>query len=234
GAEEILLTGGDIEELHHFNGRTLLLEMERKNQPEAVQWLLDHGADPLMIDNHEMNLWDMKFHKLIERIKPDDYAKFPELADQLLANGAEINQEDGHGYTPLHIAVMHGSNYMKSAYDDEFTSYSNEIVEYLIEHGADVNAQSNEVNANSTPLHVACKVGDASKVMVLLDAGADISIQDAEGKTASEQATDSFEITNISRYEQIANLIESFVEKQELEKRLSSKDETKQGKKQKI
>lgn len=82
----------------------------------------------------------------------------------LLENDADPNALPGCSNTPLHIAV----NY-----------FSEQAVRALVSHGADVNIQTHE---HGTPLACAVsrEVATRSVVNTLLDAGAIISIQEAE------------------------------------------------------
>ena len=51
-----------------------------------------------------------------------------EIARLLLQNGADVNARDDNGFTPLHIAAMHGHV---------------DILHLLVEYGADLEAQDN-------------------------------------------------------------------------------------------
>lgn len=58
-----------------------------------------------------------------------------------------------------------------------------EIVELLIEHGADVNQRNKD---KGTPLHAAAFLGRWKSAKLLIDHGADVSVKNGEGKTASQ------------------------------------------------
>ena len=66
-------------------------------------------------------------------------AKNGELAkvQTFLADGAEIDSQDGGGFTPLHASIMHGHP---------------QLTRYLLVQGADVNVAA---IYGVTPLHVA-------------------------------------------------------------------------------
>lgn len=68
-----------------------------------------------------------------------------------------------------------------------------ECVEVLINNGADVNKQS---KTYLTPLHLAVHQEDLELITLLLENGADKSIVDLDGKTASEW-TDDINIKNL-------------------------------------
>jgi cytochrome c len=75
-----------------------------------------------------------------------------ELIEELIAQGAEINEGTGFA-TPLYFAIQQGHS---------------DAAELLIERGADVNAPS----IGGTPLHAASRAGLAELVRLLLDRGA--------------------------------------------------------------
>ena len=66
-----------------------------------------------------------------------------------------------------------------------------DMVEFLIGHGAVVNAKD---NTGQTPLHSAAWAGQTAVAIVLLKHGADVNAQDAKGKTpliyAAEQESE--------------------------------------------
>ena len=77
----------------------------------------------------------------------------------------EVNHEENKGYTALHCAVLEGHH---------------DVVEVLIDAGADIDARTSEGRA---PLHYACEDGKLAIVKVLLKAGADVCATDNEGTT---------------------------------------------------
>lgn len=76
----------------------------------------------------------------------------------LIDAGADINDEDAYGFTPLHIAV--------AKCDDEG------VVRALLEAGADVNARNKH---DVTPLH---RVRYAQVAKILINAGAEVNAKD--------------------------------------------------------
>jgi len=93
-----------------------------------------------------------------------------DIVNELLRAGASVNEADLEGITPLHWAA--------NGHD--------EIVRLLISQDADVNAI--ERKFGKTPLIQAAKYGFAIIVRMLVEAGADLSIEDADGLTAEEWA----------------------------------------------
>ena len=87
---------------------------------------------------------------LLEACKKND----TELAFQLIAEGADINIQDKHGYTPLLWACCRNNQ---------------EIAHKLIEAGANVNASN--INGG-TPLYWACEFNNQGIIQKLIMHGA--------------------------------------------------------------
>jgi serine/threonine protein kinase/ankyrin repeat protein len=85
-------------------------------------------------------------------------------ARQLMQSGANINAADGNGYTVLMYAVWK----------------TPDLVRDLLARGAKVDARDNR---NVTALHVACDIGHAPSVNLLLDYGAELNVQNSFGAT---------------------------------------------------
>ena len=79
-----------------------------------------------------------------------------ELVEQLIENGADVNESDRHRLTPLHHACAKGKT---------------ETAITLIEMGANINALD---RYNMTPLHHACVEGKTETAEALIEMGADI------------------------------------------------------------
>ena len=90
--------------------------------------------------------------------------------EELLANGAGVNQRDNFGFTALHFAAGYGHE---------------AVVTRLIELGAGVN-QANKFGF--TALHCAAMNGHENTIRVLIEADADINQQDNRGETALHSA----------------------------------------------
>ncbi len=89
-----------------------------------------------------------------------------EIAQELLAHGANANYRDGYGSSAI--------NYAAAWCDCR-------LVNLLLSHGADVNSLG---NSGETPLMDASNEGDVEVVKCLLDHGARVDAQDYEGLTA--------------------------------------------------
>ncbi|ELT99296.1 hypothetical protein CAPTEDRAFT_27724, partial [Capitella teleta] len=81
----------------------------------------------------------------------------------LLQKNHPTNVRDFCGWTPLHEAANHGFA---------------DIVEALIDHGANVNDRGGEGCGGITPLHDACACGNSDVIRVLLNKGADADLKD--------------------------------------------------------
>jgi len=84
----------------------------------------------------------------------------------LVASGIAVDESDFVLGTALHVAVAEGNA---------------EIADLLIEHGAELEAVSEQ--EGSRALHLAAQFGDAAMVLLLLDRGADIGARDGYQRT---------------------------------------------------
>ena len=92
----------------------------------------------------------------------------------LIVHGAKVDQQDKNGKTALHHAV-----------------HSRDVLSCLIKNGADVNACTND---NCTPLMRASKKGLVNVVTLLIEHGANVELQDENGKTALHHAVHSCDV----------------------------------------
>ena len=99
----------------------------------------------------------------------------------LLAQGADINQKNRMGWTPLHTAIQ---------------KQNKELVELLISKGADLNSKNNR---GQTPLFVAIDMGQKEMVQLLISKGADVNVM-----VGSENA---LTLARRKRYTEIADII---------------------------
>ena len=145
---------------------------------EGVQAELDNGVD---VDEKD-DLWG----RTPLHIAAEEGHK--EIAELLIAKGADVNAKDSVGFTPLHEAAFYGQN---------------EIAELLIAKGADVNAKDD--NFVGTPLHRAAYYGQKEIAELLIASGADVDAKVVgsgphKGKTPLDAA-------NETNHPEIADLL---------------------------
>ena len=121
-----------------------------------------------------------------------------------LEQGANPNFKGKGGFTPIVIAARNGyldivqylldhgaemdkrdNSRKKSALLAAAFKSQNQVAEYLMTHGADINAQA--ING-FTPLHDAAWVGDYQLVKMLVEHGARTDIRNNDGQTALQCA----------------------------------------------
>ncbi|XP_072374206.1 ankyrin repeat domain-containing protein 27 isoform X1 [Scyliorhinus torazame] len=81
-------------------------------------------------------------------------------------NGLGVNSANQDGFTPLHVAALHGHF---------------DLVSLLLRHGANVNLKNAH---NATPLHLACQHNDLQIVKYLLNYNAKLNKKDSYGNTS--------------------------------------------------
>ncbi|CAG9765425.1 unnamed protein product [Ceutorhynchus assimilis] len=96
-------------------------------------------------------------------VKATQYGAFS-CVKHLIEEGYDVNQKDSETVTLLHWAAINNRK---------------DIMRYLIEKGATVDAIGGELNA--TPLHWATRQGHLEACVILMNAGADPTLRDAEG-----------------------------------------------------
>jgi ankyrin repeat protein len=177
------------------NGSTLLHHASYAGNEEAVQFLVDKGANvnaratscswtPLFLASLSGHTEIVKL--LIEngaRIDvKDNRGRSPlhhaaalcgksQAASLLLLKGAAVDAEDHQGQTPLHLASLNGSR---------------DLVRLLIMEGIDIDKRD---IFGKTPLHIAAFCGHNDVVELLIESGADPYTQNKYGITPMEIAS---------------------------------------------
>ncbi len=113
-----------------------------------------------LLENHEMHDFGMVCRR-------GDVA----AVRRLLEEGADVNQIDTAGWTPLMNASAAGHV---------------QVAGLLIDSGADVNYRDQE--RGMTALMLAALLGETEVVRLLLDKGADIDAKNHDGETAQDVA----------------------------------------------
>ncbi|XP_046902418.1 ankyrin repeat domain-containing protein 50 [Hypomesus transpacificus] len=169
GHEEILLTlldyGAQVD-VADREGRTPLIAAAYMGHREAVEILLDHGADVRLADDDGRTALSVAALCVPTAAGVKGYG---EVASLLLERGANPGHRDRDSMTPLLLAAYEGHE---------------EVVELLLEAGADVDESAGPHAAAVTPLLAAAAMGHAATVGRILFWGAAVDGIDGEGRTA--------------------------------------------------
>ncbi len=103
--------------------------------------------------------------EIIKAAKSGSLARLREL---LSTDNSLINARDKDGSTALHCAVWKGHR---------------DVVAFLLEAGAVVNAHNQNDHYGTTPLHAAAHGNQAVIAQLLIDHGAEVNAKDREGRT---------------------------------------------------
>ena len=159
----------------------LLLASGDPNTLPIFQLLLDSGANPNFFFPVIGKLIFRHFIGPILTISEGDahlncccaeyYLPF---ARALVKAGANVDFRDrDSGYSALFWAVVCGNP---------------ELVNLLLDHGADINIKSHRNTGGLTPLHQAVSINHDTEASILIQRGADLTIRDADGLTPLERA----------------------------------------------
>lgn len=137
-----------------------------KGREEAVEALLNLGADAHMLDNSRST----PLHLAAER-------GASHVCMMLLEAGCDVDAQDEDGLTPLHRAA----SVAQVTTDGDILA----TCRVLISNGSRIGTRDLE---QMTPLHAASEHGNADVVRELLERGADPSAVDHRNETALEKA----------------------------------------------
>ena len=126
-------------------------------------------------------------------LTPLHFSETKEIAELLIANGANVNSKSNKGWTPLYSVAL--GHWMPS----KNTGFK-EVAELLIAEGADVNAKNGR---NRTPLHNATLNGRKGIVELLIAAGADVNAKANSGT----QLHTPLDVTIKQKHAEIADLL---------------------------
>ncbi len=183
--EALLDDGAEIDAKNH-NGNTALIFAAMNNSPEVVKVLLDRGADITILNNEKRDaLFYAKANKnlnstdVIKLLTPEPESK-PEAKVAPTANPSEaLLKACGQGkFDKAMEALNAGADVNASSHNNKSTPLiiasqfgHLDLVNLLLERGADVNAKNGSGN---TALHLAILYNSSDVVMALINAGADI------------------------------------------------------------
>ncbi|PTY39925.1 ankyrin repeat domain-containing protein [Brachyspira hampsonii] len=222
-----LLIDNDVFNLNTNTTREQAIELAKKKKYYEMEKLLS-SEDSNNIDGYDelMNAVSKGDMKALEKLIKDDtdlnkqYDNITplnlaaarndkEMVKFLAEKGADINLEDGYGYTPLMKAIDYYNiglaknivdlkpdlNAICSATGDTPLTYlvnankyggGADLCYYMIKNGADINKKNKEGN---TPLMIAAASYSYGIVGVLVNMGADYNIKNKEGQTAIDIAS---------------------------------------------
>jgi ankyrin repeat protein len=203
---------------HQYDGRTPLMSAAAGNDLVTVKMLLEKGADPFLKDssgftaltfaeifgkraanhlrkvmavspaNSQLGIHDAARSGLIERVA------------RLLDDGIPADSPNDLGSTPLHLAAMGGHADItrllieRGATVDARNSHGNTpllfadtlaVVKVLLAAGADPNV---DVGGGITPFLYRATTGRPDVLAALIDAGADLAVRSADGRTVLDHA----------------------------------------------
>lgn len=172
-----------------------------KSPMEAVEYMIEHGADPLVEDSSGTT----PLHIAAQHGNT-------EIAAYLIELGADVNKLNDYGWTPLKYTIWNDSlsttelliergatvNISDPGNETGCIPYDSsplhlvarmgktDFVKTLVEHGAEVNIQTEEMK--HTPLHLAAALGYDDIAEFLIEKGCDINAKDINGDTALDLA----------------------------------------------
>lgn len=153
-----------------------LIQAAQKGAVDAVEAMLDSGADPGMRSSRG------------GRTALHEAASFgnADVARLLIARGTDPSSRDDDGLTPLHCAALDLVGRAGAA-------------RLLVDAGVDLDA----VDRNgATALHMMATFGHDEAIRTMLAAGADPTIRDAEGSVPRDLTADPGIIAELARYEE--------------------------------
>lgn len=141
------------------NGSRSFLRRARRQSLEVYDVLISHGAKPSR-------------HDFVEAVQDSDIAFF----EVSLEGGMDLNLN-----CQIHEDMLNPANIEKDGKTILGFAHSPDIIRWLVEHGADVDAlqylmDRNGTTYSTTPLGIAAIRGDVDAIHALLDAGAKVDL----------------------------------------------------------
>ncbi|CAB3410789.1 unnamed protein product [Caenorhabditis bovis] len=153
-------TKQEVINIQNAQGLTALHCAVREGDPDAVHYLMNHGARIDLADHYG----NTAVHLLSETYNE---SIFKEILEPSRGQSYNINQLNNEGYCPLHMAVR---------------KLKLSLIEMLIEAGADVNLLDREKKRNAL-LH-AVEMNDIEAIQILVEKNSDTNVEDVNGDTA--------------------------------------------------
>lgn len=198
GYKELAESGWTFSQyLWHKNVAEALLDVghsfvEEIDDPECLFWsnaenrdaqffrtIIQRGADlnKTVIDGDVERPMIVKFATYMTRAN---------LVESLLSAGIDPNLRQTGGHSVLHAAVTQGS----ARHNNEFDNPNNvvrleNIARAVAAAGGDINMVD---DAGRSAMHLACQLGYANKVRILMEAGAECQLKDKNGHTPEDLA----------------------------------------------
>ena len=159
--KRLVNAGAKLEIQDKTAGDTALTCVAYFDNMECAEYLLKHGVDI----NLASPCYGAPLHQACRRSNWD-------MMKMLIEHGADVNQAcDGLPGTPIQAALLR--------YDAEPPHPVEEMVNYLIAHGADVTAEGGLLRY---PLNAAALKGTPSLISLLLEKGAKTDVRDGMGR----------------------------------------------------
>jgi ankyrin repeat protein len=162
-------------------GFTPLMYAARGNCGECVEILLKHKAD--------VNLADPSFVVPLSIAMMNDNW---DIAKRLVEAGADVNQWDMNGSSPLHVAIANmnnAGNRNPLDQDKPNKATGRDLIKMLVDRGANPNQQlywgagfGASADRGMTPFLAACGTGDIELVKLLLAHGANPKLATSDGR----------------------------------------------------
>ena len=191
--EEIINHGADVNATNKMNF-TPLLKACCKGNKDVINALLNAGANPDISDNYDLT--GLHYAAYLDCNK--------EVLQAIIDHGADVNATNKNNHTALMFACNNSNedaiNMLLNAGTDPTIGDINgdtclhaavgqnctkEVIEEIINHGADVNATNKN---NRTALMIACHKGNIDVMNLLLNAGANFDISDDDAQTCLHYA----------------------------------------------
>ena len=193
--KELLNAGADHKIIDGYGNTWIHWAIDGGYRQELIRTMIDHGADVNAMNEHNETA-------IMTACRTGNV----DALELLLSVGANVNAMNKHGETALMTACKNGhvdaielllsvgANPNIKNNDGQtwihltaIGNCSREVLQVVIAHGGDVNAATND---NITALMLASRTGNVDTINVLLSAGADPNIMDADGYTCLHDAVD--------------------------------------------